>query len=85
MYCGAVAHPFCQGAIIRKQEIDLIIDQGTKLKAFEIKSGKTIQSDFFKALIDFQKLHADTDSYLVYGGDEVQKRSQALSTIFYAY
>lgn len=59
------------------KEVDLIIDQGVTLKAFEIKSGKTIQPDFFKAIADFKKLHDATEGFVVYGGRESQKRNQA--------
>lgn len=59
------------------KEIDLIIDQGTQIKVVEIKSGKTIQPDFFKSLLDFEKLAPASNKFLVYGGSESQKRSQA--------
>ncbi len=58
-------------------EIDLIIDQGIRLKALEIKSGKTIQPDFFKHLNSFSAQQDNIDSYLVFGGKEYQKRGQA--------
>jgi len=58
------------------QEIDLIIDQGVQVKAFEIKSGKTIQPTFFKALSRFSQLYDATQQYLVYGGNDYQERSQ---------
>ncbi|MEZ0542921.1 ATP-binding protein [Fibrella arboris] len=56
-------------------EIDLLIDQGTKLTAIEIKSGKTIQPDFFKGLRYFGELAPQTESTLVYGGDSPQQRT----------
>jgi len=59
------------------QEIDLIIDQGVQVKAFEIKSGKTIQPTFFKALNRFSELYDATQPYLIYGGNDYQERSQA--------
>jgi uncharacterized protein len=52
--------------------------EGTQLKAVEIKSGKTIQPDFFKGLHHFEKIAPDAQRILLYGGDEFQKRSQAL-------
>lgn len=56
-------------------EIDLLIERGQDLLAVEIKSGKTIHSDFFKTLNYFRKIKPDTQSYLVYGGNEVQSRA----------
>lgn len=61
-----------------QNEVDLLIQEGTQLKAVEIKSGKTIQPDFFKGLNQFEKIVPDTQRILFYGGDEFQKRSQAL-------
>ncbi len=61
-----------------QHEVDLLIQDGTKLKAVEIKSGKTIQPDFFKGLNRFEKIAPETHRILVYGGEEFQKRSQAL-------
>ncbi|MEO8852446.1 MAG: ATP-binding protein [Ginsengibacter sp.] len=60
-------------------EIDLLLDQGGRLLPVEIKSGRTINNNFFDGFKYFQPLSgaSSTDSYLVYGGDEVQKRSIA--------
>ncbi len=60
-------------------EIDLVLDAGGKLFPIEIKSGRTINSNFFDGFKYFQPLSGATpeDSYLVYGGDEVQTRSIA--------
>ncbi|MFN8344168.1 MAG: ATP-binding protein [Spirosomataceae bacterium] len=72
-----------------QNEVDLLIQDGLKLYAVEIKSGKTINSDFFKGLTYFKKIVPDAYFYLVYGGDDYQKRSEAtvmglqhLETIF---
>jgi predicted AAA+ superfamily ATPase len=56
-------------------EVDLLIEDGTKLLAVEIKSSKTIHSDFFKNLKQFSKVKPDIIPYLVYGGQEYQKRT----------
>jgi hypothetical protein len=56
-------------------EIDLLIDQEDKLIPIEIKSGQTINSDYFKNLIYWQKLAHQDKSYVIYGGNEEQKRS----------
>lgn len=58
-------------------EIDCIIEQGVDLIPIEIKSGKTITTDFFSNLNYWNTL-VETPAkqrYLVYGGDEDQKRS----------
>jgi predicted AAA+ superfamily ATPase len=56
-------------------EIDLLIERNQDLIAVEIKSGKTIHQDFFKTLNQFKKIKPDTLNYLVYGGSDMQKRS----------
>jgi len=60
-------------------EIDLLLDQGPKLVPIEIKSSRTIHSDFFKGLDYFQPISGalPQNSYLVYGGDQTQSRSIA--------
>lgn len=56
-------------------EIDLIIDNGGKLLPIEIKSGKTISSEFFKNIDYWTKLSGNERSILLYAGDQSQKRS----------
>ncbi len=56
-------------------EIDLLIERGQNLLALEIKSAKTIHPDFFKTLKYFHKIKPEVDAYLVYGGNEFQRRS----------
>jgi len=56
-------------------EVDLLIEEGMKLMAVEIKSSKTIHPDFFKNLKKFAKIKPDVLSYLVYGGNEYQNRA----------
>lgn len=52
-------------------EIDLLID-GIKKKIFEIKSGRTIKSDFFKGLTKFEQFAKDVQlvKHVIYGGEE---------------
>ena len=62
-------------------EVDLIAEQGRNLAAIEIKAGATINPDFFKGLRQFTKVAAESHlvaSGLVYGGNEAQRRSDAL-------
>jgi predicted AAA+ superfamily ATPase len=51
-------------------EIDLILEAGAQLWAVEIKSGETLNEDFFKGLRYFKSLSSapETYFYLVYGG-----------------
>jgi uncharacterized protein len=60
-------------------EIDMLLDQNGRLLPIEIKSGRTINQQFFDGLSYFQNASGaiPNDSFLVYGGDEVQKRSVA--------
>lgn len=55
-------------------EIDCIIDEPHYPIPVEIKSGKTVVSDFFKNMVYWQELtdNADKQRYLVYGGSEDQ-------------
>jgi len=59
-------------------EVDLLIDHGTCLSPLEIKSGQTINRDYFKGLDFWQKLvgEAAGPAWLVYGGDSRQIRSE---------
>jgi hypothetical protein len=60
-------------------EVDLVIEVGGRLVAGEIKSSRTIGPRFFESLTYFQNASGTKpeDSFLIYGGDEVQKRSIA--------
>lgn len=60
-------------------EIDLLLDQGSQLVPIEIKSARTINSQFFAAFTYFQPISGalTQNSYLIYGGSEKQKRSIA--------
>lgn len=51
-----------------------IVDSG-RLKAVEIKAGKTINSYFFKGLTYFHKLVPDVTLKFVYIGNAFQQRS----------
>lgn len=56
-------------------EIDILIERGTELSAVEVKSSKTIHTDFFKSLNHFSQNKPDVRNWLVYGGNEHQIRS----------
>lgn len=63
-------------------EIDLLFDIGTERHAYEIKIGKTINTDFFTGLYQFQKIAPDTQLNVVYGGDSPQKRGDIMVQTF---
>jgi uncharacterized protein len=56
-------------------EVDLIIEQGTKLMPVEIKSGRTLTGDSFSGLEKWTALAGDTavTPSLIYGGDDTYK------------
>ncbi|MDO9399443.1 MAG: ATP-binding protein [bacterium] len=58
-------------------EIDLLLEISNKLIAIEIKSSQTITEDYFKGLKYYNKISGNesANSYVVYGGSEIQKRS----------
>jgi predicted AAA+ superfamily ATPase len=59
-------------------EVDLLQVQGADLFPIEIKAGMTITRDYFKGLRHFAKVFPDqlpNGSGLVYGGEEIQQRS----------
>jgi predicted AAA+ superfamily ATPase len=57
-------------------EIDCIVEKDTHIKAIEIKSGKTIPTDYFKNLNIFQEMAAlnAKNLFLIYAGIENQSR-----------
>jgi predicted AAA+ superfamily ATPase len=59
------------------QEIDCIIEQGETLIPVEIKASQTPSSNFFNNITAWNELaHAKpSNAFVVYGGDENQKRS----------
>ena len=59
-------------------EVDLLIDHGQILTPVEIKSGQTINEDFFKGLAYWRTLPGQNDcpAALVYGGDQSYTRRQ---------
>lgn len=62
-----------------QNEVDLLVEEGTQLFAYEIKSGATVQPDFFKGLNRFAEMSGLPTSQLnvVYGGDESLHLSSA--------
>ncbi len=58
-------------------EVDLLIDHGTQLSPLEIKSGQTINKDYFKGLDFWRELAGKIagKAWLVYGGNSRQTRT----------
>jgi predicted AAA+ superfamily ATPase len=59
-------------------EVDLLIEQGAALTPVEIKSGRTVASDFFNGIDDWRRIsgQAETAAWLVYGGEREQTRAR---------
>ena len=57
-------------------EIDLLLEEGTDLRAVEIKSGETLHGEFFRGLAYFKRISEQPDDhfFLVYGGTGRQSR-----------
>jgi predicted AAA+ superfamily ATPase len=62
-------------------EIDIVIDKGTSLYPIEIKSGKTVTSDYFKNFDFWSKITGTTGGTVIYGGDQIQKRSNGITVL----
>lgn len=59
-----------------KIEADCLLEYGNSLTPIEIKSSRTVNSDFFKNLTKIEQIVPNiTKSYLVYGGTEKQIRN----------
>lgn len=58
-------------------EIDLLIEDGARLYAVEIKSGRTLHEEFFRNLHFFHKISGNPPEHgwVIYGGLERQSRS----------
>lgn len=59
-------------------EVDLVAETGRELLAVEIKSGATVNPDFFKGLLHFKKAVLSRYTFkggIIYGGNETQQRS----------
>lgn len=58
-------------------EIDLVMDRGQRLWAFEIKSGMTFQKDQIKGLRYWYKTTGHREGAVIYGGDESYSTPEA--------
>lgn len=62
-------------------ELDIVIDKGTSLYPVEIKSGKTVTPDYFKNFDFWNKITGTTEGTVIYGGDQIQKRSNGTTVL----
>jgi predicted AAA+ superfamily ATPase len=62
-------------------EIDIIVDNGSTLLPLEIKAGKTINGEFFKSLLYWNKLSGEEKGYIVYAGSQEEERSNGISVM----
>lgn len=56
-------------------EVDLLIEDGERIVPFEIKSGQTLNSDYFTTINYWKTLSNQDGGYLIYGGSETVQRS----------
>ena len=64
-------------------ELDILIDQSERLIPIEIKSGQTVTPAFFKGLNYWQKLTGEEGGYVIYGGNQMEKRSHGRTVLPY--
>lgn len=59
------------------REVDCLIESGLEKIILEIKSGKTINEDFFNGLKFYKDIASEKNifSYMIYGGENVEVRS----------
>lgn len=62
-------------------EIDLIIQTSLQALPVEIKSGLTVTDEFFKGIRFWHKLNQKQPSFVVYAGNDKQKRSENISVL----
>ena len=62
-------------------EIDVVLDHGSSVYAVELKSGMTVVPDFFKGLLFWQELTKYNKTYVIYGGEDTQTRSNGIEVI----
>lgn len=62
-------------------EIDILIENAEGLFPIEIKYGQTITPEFFKGLLYWQKISKIQKGAVVYGGKDVQRRSNGMDVI----
>jgi len=64
-------------------EIDLLIDNSERLIPIEIKSGQTITDAYFKSLTTWCKISGIEKGFVIYAGNQTQKRSNGITVFPY--
>ena len=64
-------------------EIDLLIENAERLVPVEIKSGQTITDAYFKSLTTWCKISGIDTGYVIYAGNQTQKRSNGITVLPY--
>jgi len=62
-------------------EVDLLIQHGSRRVPVEIKSGQTVTTDDFKGILFWNKISKTEGGYVVYGGDMKQNRSNGITVV----
>ena len=52
------------------EEVDVVVENGAKLSAFEINSGQTYSSEYLQDLAAFQRWFEPAQAQVIYGGEE---------------
>lgn len=62
-------------------EVDLLIEEAGRITPIEIKSGRTVQGEFFGGLEYWTKLSGGTAGVLIHSGDARQERSNGIKVL----
>lgn len=62
-------------------ELDVIIDNGKQMIPVEIKSGATVTDEFFRGINFWQKISGKKNGIIVYGGNDIQQRSNNVTVM----
>ncbi|MEP5611133.1 MAG: ATP-binding protein [Cyclobacteriaceae bacterium] len=62
-------------------EVDVIIDNGRSLQPIEIKSGQTVNDDFFKGLKQWFKISGQSKGTVIYGGQTSLTYSEGINIL----
>lgn len=63
------------------KEIDLLVERGDRIKAVEVRSGKTITPEFFNGINHWKKITGEKNGIIIYSGDIVQNYSDGTRVI----
>jgi predicted AAA+ superfamily ATPase len=63
------------------REVDLLVEEGARVTPIEIKSGRTLQPEFFSGLAYWSKLSGAAGGALVHAGDERHERDDGVRVL----